>query len=245
MSRLARLALIALLAAPPAAWAAPDAESPGACPPAGENTTPDQLLDNLAVAMRAGGPISVLALGSASTVVDGKNGFPYRMIQALTKALPNVTFRLTVQGGRGLDAEQLLEQLRADLARQRYQLVLWQTGTVEAVRGTSPDDLSDTLEQGAELVAAQGGNLVLIDPQFSRMLRANTDLPPYEQAMEAAAALPNANLFHRFDLMHDWADQGLLDLERTPPSDQAAAVALLHECLGRALAHFILHGIGR
>ncbi len=240
------MALIALLAAaPPAAWATPEADLPAACPPAGENSTPDQLLDNLATAMRAGAPINVLALGSASTAASGKIGFPYRMIQALTKILPNVTFRLTVQGGRGLSADQLLEQLRTDLARQRYQLVLWQTGTVEAVRGTSPDELSDTLEQGAELVAAQGGNLVLIDPQFSRMLRANTDLPPYEQAMAAAAALPGANLFHRFDLMHDWADQGLLDLERTPPSDQAAAVSLLHECIGRALAHFVLHGIGR
>jgi acyl-CoA thioesterase I len=245
MIRLATLALIAPLVAPPAAWATPEQAMPVICPPAGDNTTPDQLLDNLAAAVHAGGPIDVLAIGSASTIVAGKASFPYRMIEVLKEALPHTTFRLSVEGARGLSAEQLLEELRAALARRHYQLVLWQTGTVEAVRGTNPDELSDVLVEGAALVVGQGGNLILIDPQFSRFLRANTDLSPYEQAMHSAAMLPGANLFHRFDLMHDWAEQGLLDLERVPPASQMTAVTTLHACIGRALAHFVLHGIGQ
>lgn len=245
MIRLATWALIAQLVAPPAASAAPEQATPVICPAADDITTPDQLLDNLAAAVRAGGPIDVLAIGSASTIVAGTAGFPYRMIEVLKEAMPHTTFRLSVEGARGLSAEQSLEQLRAALARRHYQLVLWQTGTVEAVRGTNPDELSEVLVEGAALVVGQGGNLILIDPQFSRFLRANTDLSPYEQAMEAAATLPGANLFHRFDLMHDWTEQGLLDLERTPPSNQIAAVKTLHACIGRALAYFVLHGIGR
>ena len=53
-----------------------------------------------------------------------------------------------------------------------------------------------------------GGDLVLIDPQFSRFLRANTDLDPYENVMQQVATMPGVALFRRFDLMRSWADTG-------------------------------------
>ncbi|MGH7153986.1 MAG: hypothetical protein ACREF3_08640 [Acetobacteraceae bacterium] len=217
---------------------------PIACPETNDFTTPNQPLDNLAAALKAGGPIDILAIGSASTVAHGKAGFPYQMVDALQAGLPKATFRLTVKGNRGLTAADMYEELRTGLARERYRLVLWQTGTVEAVRGTRPDDLREVLEEGADLVAAQGGNLILIDPQFSRFLRANTDLEPYKQAMETAAEVPGADLFRRFELMHSWAQDGALDLERTAPKEQETAVRTLNACLGEALAKFVLNGVG-
>jgi acyl-CoA thioesterase I len=229
----------------PAASAGPESARPLVCPNSADVETPDQPLDHLAAAIKTGASIDVLALGSASTVASGKAGFPYAMVQALEAALPHATFRLTVQGGRGLTAEELLNDLQAALKRQHFPLVVWQTGTVEAVGGTLPDELQDVLEQGATLVDGQGGNLVLMDPQFSRFLRANTDIDPYERAIAAAAELPGANLFRRFDLMHSWAEDGTLDLERTATAEQPAAVNLLNRCLGRALARFVLNGIGR
>lgn len=245
MVRLACLVLIGLLMAPPhAAWAASQPSQPIICPETNDFTTPDQPLEDVASALKAGGPIDILALGSASTVAHGRAGFPYQMLDALQLALPKANFRLTVKGNRGLTAADMYEELRAELARERYRLVLWQTGTVEAVRGGRPDDLREVLEEGADLVAAQGGNLILIDPQFSRFLRANTDLDPYLQAMETAAEVPGAELFRRFDLMQSWARDGSLDLERTPPKEQEAAVRTLNACLGRALAKFVLNGIG-
>ncbi len=240
------MALLALSAVrPPVALAGPEGAPPVVCPSSADVETPDQPFDHLAAAIKTGGPIEVLALGSASTVASGKAGFPYAMVQSLEAALPHTTFRLTVQGGRGLTAGELLDDLRVALKRQHIPLVIWQTGTVEAVRGMLPEELQDVLEDGARLVEGQGGNLVLMDPQFSRFLRANTDIDAYERAIAAAAELPGANLFRRFDLMHSWAENGTLDLERTAAAEERAAVSLLNQCVGRALARFVLNGIGR
>jgi acyl-CoA thioesterase-1 len=229
----------------PAASAGPEGAPSIVCPNAADAETPDQPLDNLAAAVKSGGPVDVLALGSANTVVNGKAGYPYAMLQALTLALPHTTFRLSVEGGRGRTAADLLENLRAALKRQHFALVVWQTGTVEAVQGIRPEELQGVLEEGAGMVEGQGGNLVLMDPQFSRFLRANTDIDPYEQAIAAAAELPGTNLFRRFDLMHGWAENGTLDLERTAAAERPAVVSLLNQCVGRALARFVLNGIGR
>ena len=77
------------------------------------------------------------------------------MVRALHAALPSVEFRLTVRGGRGMTAEQMLPLIDAALKQQRYPLVLWQTGTVEAVRGLQPDGMLDVLHAGAERSATR------------------------------------------------------------------------------------------
>ncbi len=197
----------------------------------------------------------MLAVGSATTVgsVSSATGlptaatpgatFPWHMIHALEGSLPGVKFALTVRGGRGMTAEEMLSLLDAALKERHYALVLWQTGTVEAVRGLRPDGLLDVLHAGAERIRDQGGDLVLIDPQFSRFLRANTDLDPYENVLQQVATMPGVALFHRFDLMRAWANDGRMDLEHTQKSDRDKALEELNDCLGKALARFVLSGV--
>jgi len=147
-----------------------------------------------------------------------------------------------VRGGRGQSAEETLAVLQAALHEERAPLVLWQVGTVDAVRGVRPEALADALEAGAEAVRRQGGDLVLIDPQYSRFLEANVDLDPYRQAIAAVAAQGGVVLFDRFAMMRAWADAGTLDLERAAPKARAAVAARLAECVGAALARFVLSG---
>jgi hypothetical protein len=227
------------------------AEPADACATPEEFTTAEEPLGQFAAAIEAGGPVPILAIGSATTVgtvtaVGTSNAtmqvtsFPWRMVSALHTALPNVAFPLTVHGGRGMTAEDMLLMLSAALKKQHYPLVLWQTGTVEAVRGLRPDAMNEVLHTGAEMVRDAGGDLVLIDPQFSRFLRANTDLDPYEGVLQQVATMPGVVLFHRFDLMRTWANDGRIDLERTPKDDREKVVDTLNQCLGQALARFVL-----
>ena len=223
-----------------------------ACGAPEEFITTDASLAQLAAAIAAGGPVDILAVGSATTVGSAtSNGqhsaaqggaFPWHMVRALNAALPAVEFRLTVRGGRGMTTEDMLPLMDAALKQQHYPLVLWQTGTVEAVRGLQPDGMLDLLHKGAEHVRDAGGDLVLIDPQFSRFLRANTDLDPYENVMQQVATMPGVALFHRFDLMRSWADTGRIDLEHTQQADRDTALDELNKCLGKALARFVLNG---
>jgi hypothetical protein len=245
----ALLVIYALLAGPQLSWAG---ELGPACGAPEEFLTTDESLSQLAAKIAAGGPVDILAVGSATTVgsvtASGQQSasqggsFPWHLVHALHAALPSIDFRLTVRGGRGMTAEEMLPLIETALKQQRYPLVLWQTGTVEAVRGLQPDGMLDVLHTGAEYVRDAGGDLVLIDPQFSRFLRANTDLDPYENVMQQVATMPGVTLFHRFELMRSWANDGIIDLERTPKADRDKALDELNTCLGKALARFVLSG---
>ncbi|MGA9869194.1 MAG: hypothetical protein WBQ75_22400, partial [Acetobacteraceae bacterium] len=233
------LALVLASMRPAAAMPAP----PDLCPPDPDLIAAPMQLEPFAHAVHAGGPVDVLALGSASTA-GGAASYPRVMMEALQAALPSADLRLTVHAARGLSAGDMVDQMPETLAQHRYALVLWQTGTVDAVQGLRPDELAQSLEQGAALVAAAGASLVLIDFQYSRFLSANVDLAPYEQALERTASLTGAALFHRYALMRSWADAGGLDIEMALPAKRPETSRLLHACLGHALARFILSGIG-
>ena len=142
--------------------------------------------------------------------------FPSRMARALEASIPGLKVVVVVRGGRGMMASDMLALLREELARGSYQLVLWQTGTVEAVRNSAPGDFAQTLANGAEAVEAAHANLILIDSQYSRFLQTNSNMDPYSQALQTTAALPGVLLFHRFDLMHAWVTDGQIDLGAKP-----------------------------
>jgi hypothetical protein len=136
----------------------------------------------------------------------------------------------------------MLPILRDELTTHHYDLVLWQTGTVEAVHGLRPDILHGVLQDGADAVASAHADLVLIDPQFSRFLRANADLNPYETVLEQMADSLAVTLFHRFDLTQGWVNSGQVDLERVDRDKRDTTIALLNDCLGQALARYVLAG---
>lgn len=224
------------------------------CDMPGDLLTPPDPLPHVAAAL-AHDHLNVLALGSGSTVGEsgGSNGpalafhapgasYPYRMAAALAKLRPEVKMELIVKGGRGLAADDMLPILRETLATSHFDLILWQTGTVEAVRGSRPDLLRANLEDGASAAAGTNADLVLVDPQFSRFLRANADLMPYETVLRQVAAMDGVTLFPRFDLTQDWVDAGQIDVERVPRAARDRTIALLNDCLGEALARFILAG---
>jgi acyl-CoA thioesterase I len=252
------LVLLALTAAAPA-WSqaakAVDDHPPCDIPP--ELTTPSAPLARFAAALAAGESVDILAIGSGSTV--GKTAalagpasshrtpdasFPYRMLDMLQVARQDAKFRLTVKGGRNMTAEAMAAILRQELAAHHYALVIWQTGTVEAVRGLRPDYLHSVLQEGVEAAGKADADVVLIDPQFSRFLRTNTDLAPYEMVLQQIASLPGVSLFRRFDLTQIWVNNGQVDLERVSRDQRDKTIARLNTCLGHALAQFVLTGAG-
>ena len=226
-----------------------------ACEMPPDLTTPSAPLTRVAAALAAKGGLDILALGSGSTVGEsGASGgpaltyrspdrsFPYQMAAALRAMRPAMHFNLTVQGGRNMTAEMMLPILRDQLAAHHYDLVLWQTGTVEAVHGLRPDMLRGVLQDGIDAVDGAHADLVLIDPQFSRFLRANTDLSPYETVLEQMSDTQTVTLFHRFDLTQGWVTSGQVDLERVDRDQRDKTIELLNDCLGQALARYVLAG---
>jgi hypothetical protein len=244
-----------MAAAAPASLAA---TPPAHCPISTDASAPADSLPHVAAVLKRGGSLDILAVGAGSVTgapapsqgpahnspILGPNGFLGQVARDLNAGAPGLHTALTLRGGRGLTAAAQLDIIRAALGQHHYQLVLWQTGTLDAVQAEPADRFYQTLADGADAVAGAGADLVLIDPQYSRFLSANTDINPYLAAMEAVGALPDVMLFHRYDLMHDWEDSGLIDLEDADAADRPATAARLHACLAAALAHSLLPGQG-
>lgn len=219
---------------------------------------PGALLDILAVgsatmfgpeASLAPGTIMSQALGDSTKASNqpklftgpaSEHAFPLQMVKALQSSVPGLEVKMTVRGGRNLLATDMLDLIRVELASHHYDLVVWQTGTVEAVRNVSPGEFGQTLSEGAELITAAGANLVLVDPQYSRFLQTSSNLEPYELGLQQVTAMPGVVLFRRYDLMRAWTNEGQIDLERTPRTDRKKVIETLHTCLGVHLARLIL-----
>lgn len=243
------LVLIPILLLASARTPAAALQDTGQCQIPTEFTTDEDTLVHVKSAIANGRPLEVLAVGSATTLgqdlLPQGSSFPYRMVRELEAALPGAQIKLTVLGGRGLSAAEMLELVKKALQDKRFTLVLWQTGTVEAVHQIEPGDFRDVLSAGIAAIKAQDGDVLLIDPQFSQFLTANSDISAYEQVFHEEAALPGVVEFRRFDLMRSWAEKGQLDLEHVSKEQRGAVLERLHGCLGLALSRLVLAASGQ
>jgi len=191
--------------------------------------------------------LRVVVVGSASVLGPGTSGpaaaWPARVEALLAERYPGLKVETVVRGAPGLTAADSVAMIREELRRSPAHLVLWQTGSVEAARNLELDELVSALDTGLARIHTAGADVVLIDPQFSRVLRANANVEPYREAMRLAAAAHNAPLVRRYDLMHAWAEAEKVDLERAPRSAKVAVADRLNDCLARAIAALLADGV--
>ena len=216
------------------------------CPPPSAPAAP-LASPALRAGLRPGGHLEILAIGSGSVLgpPPGRifDSFAYRTAQILKAAMPSADIVLSLYGGRGMAAETMSRDLPARLAEHPVQLVIWQTGTIEALRRVSTAAFARALEDGRTAVARAGAGLILVDLPYSRVLRMHADLRPYEAVLRAAATAPGVALFSRFDLMRGWAEGGGVDLEHARRAERLLDARRLQVCLGRVLARDILAGL--
>ncbi|MGB7949126.1 MAG: hypothetical protein WCH75_15680, partial [Candidatus Binatia bacterium] len=122
-------------------------------------------------------------------------------------------------------------------------LVIWETGTVEAVQGSDVDEFRDTVQTGIDVLRAAGAEVVLMNMQFSRPTDAMIHLGPYLNAMRQLADANDVPRFRRHGIMRYWAESGLLDPRVRDGEKSRQLAAKLYDCIGRAMADFVTRGI--
>ncbi|MCU0987882.1 MAG: hypothetical protein MUC89_23660 [Acetobacteraceae bacterium] len=239
----AALAVLAIAAMPSPATAVADR-----CAAPAEFSLASGALPHVAEAVNARGALRVLIIGTGSSTQGGTSvqaaSYPRRLEKDLTATFPGLSVTVQTRGGRGLTAAMLLPVLKDGLREFGPDLVIWQSGTVDAVRGLDPDGYANVIAEGAEKALAQGADVVLMDMQFSRFSRAAVNYGPYRHALEAAAAANTGVIgFPRYELMRFWAASGQIDVERAPRPEWLAQTDILHACLSRKLAELIRDGV--
>jgi hypothetical protein len=200
----------------------------------------DSSLNKVADAVKNGRPLDVLVVGSrSSTIVSSdSSAYPARLQVALKEKLPQLAVNLSVE----IQAKKTAEEAAASLAKlaeaKRPTLVIWQTGTVDAMRSVDPDDFRGAVDEGVVALQNAGADVILMNPQYSPRTETMISLPPYLDNMRAVAQQHDVPLFDRFAIMHQWNDQGDFDLfSAVHGIDLAMRV---HDCLGRALSKFVI-----
>ena len=232
--------LALLLPALVAAWPAA-AEHPADCKVSDELSVGNFSLPQVAKAIAAK-QLSVLVLGAGSSILPGPNGakyaYPARLQNALAAKLPGVTVKLASDVKSRRTAPEMLHTLPADLAAAKPALMVWQTGTVDAMEALDPDQFNAALDKGIKLAQSAGADVVLVNSQYSPRTEAMIALGTYEENLRWVAVQHEVPLFDRFSIMKYWGDQGVFDLyTATKKLDIAEQV---HDCIGRLLADFVI-----
>ncbi|HEX3350809.1 MAG TPA: hypothetical protein VHS58_22180, partial [Acetobacteraceae bacterium] len=136
--------------APASSRAGPPSTDPSLCEAPSDLTETAANFPMVAAALQPGHSLDILAVGSATMLGPDRStdaSFPAVAAAMLRVAIPAASVMLTVRSGRGMTAADMLPIMREALMRRHFQLVIWQTGTVEAVRGLPPDDFLQTLDE--------------------------------------------------------------------------------------------------
>ncbi len=202
---------------------------------------PDFAMPGVAAAI-AKKHLDIAVIGSASSDLAGPSGaniaYPTRLQVALSKLLPDVTVKVTTYARPRETAEEMEKKLSRIVAEAKPALVVWQTGTADAIRGVDAEDFRVALDDGIATLQQAGVDIVLMNMQYSPRTDAMLAMGAYADAMHMIAVQREIDLLDRFSIMRKWNEAGTFDLyAATRKTDVAEQV---HDCLGRLLANVVL-----
>jgi hypothetical protein len=199
----------------------------------------DSLLPKVADAVRNGSPLDILVIGSRSSSIGGsqEGAYPQRLQVALKDKLPAVTINISVELQSKETAQDAAAGFDKLMEAKKPTLVIWQTGTVDAMRSVDPDDFHAAVDQGVTSLQNAGADVILMNLQYSPRTETMISGSPYMDNIRAVAQEHDVPLFDRFAIMHQWNEQGDFDLFSAVHGPELAR--RVHDCLGRALSDFI------
>lgn len=230
-----RLILLAgLLAAAPLAHADDSCEVPASL------LSSDSTLARVATTIKSGKPLNLLVVGSRSSTIASQDAsaYPAKLQATLKESLGTVPVNLSVEIQSGKTAEDVAGTLVKLVETKSPTLVIWQTGTYDAIRGVDPDDFRSAVDEGVAALQNAGVDVVLVNLQYSPRTETMTSVPPYLDNMRVVAQQHDIPLFDRFAIMRHWNDSGDFDLFSATHGVELAK--RVHACLGRALSKFVI-----
>ena len=228
--------LAGLLAAAPAR--ADDAAP--ACDVPSYLLTTESALPKVADALKTGHPLDILVVGSRSSTINTSDGsaYPGRLQAVLRERLPSVAVNVSVELQVKKTAEEVAGGLVKLVEGKRPTLVIWQTGTYDAMRSIDPDDFRGAVGEGVAALQNAGTDVILMNLQYSPRTETMISAPPYLDNMRVVAQQHDVPLFDRFAIMRHWNEAGDFDLFSASHGLELAK--RVHDCLGRALSKFVI-----
>jgi acyl-CoA thioesterase I len=203
----------------------------------------DEKLLRLAERLRAGEPVKIVAIGGASTtgLAAGSSelAYPHRLQEILARWYPTSPITVVNRGVPRQTAQQMLERFPSDVIAEDPVLVIWETGTTDAVRGVGVDDFAATLQTGIDDLRARGIDIMLVDMQFSHSTATVIDFERYLNTLHRIGDVNDVNVFPRFEMMRYWSEQNVFNFDGVAKDERAGLAAKVYECIAGDLAEAI------
>jgi hypothetical protein len=202
----------------------------------------DNALDRVNAAVTKNANLKIVALGGTSSALPGPEGasfsYPARLQVALSERLPNAKISVVANLMQRKTAAEMSATINKLIIDEKPNLVIWQTGTYDAVRGTDPEDFRAALSDGVESLHHGGADVILVNMQYSPRTEAIMSVNAYAEGMRWVAREREVPLLDRHAIMRSWYESGQFDLYAAT-KDMTVAKGV-HDCLGRVLSDLII-----
>jgi ABC-type amino acid transport substrate-binding protein len=220
------------------------AEADSACSVAAHLVHAEAAIPHVATAIKEKN-LTVAVIGTTSSTLPGANGqalaYPARLEVSLQKKLPGVTVKVISLAKPRQTAADMAEGFPKVFKEDKPALVIWQTGTYDAMRGIGAEAFQATLEDAVDKLESGGADVIFMNMQYSPRTEAVISTTPYAEAIRWVALEHTLNQFDRQAVMRQWSELGTFDLmSATKSLDTAAKV---HDCIGRMLADLVVEAL--
>jgi GDSL-like Lipase/Acylhydrolase family len=199
-------------------------------------------LKHVAEAVTKDHRLTIAVVGTGSSILAGPEGpasaYPARLEAALKQRLPATAIKVVTLVRSRMSAEDMAHGMGKLLVDEKPDLVIWQTGTLEAIRRIDPDNFRAALEEGVETLQKGGADVILMNMQYSPRTEIMVALGPYADNMRVVAQQHEVPLFDRLAIMRHWFESGAFDLYAAGKDNVLAH--RVHDCIGRGIAAMII-----
>lgn len=207
-------------------------------------------LPHVARQIAIGAPLRIVAFGSSSTEGIGAskpaNAYPARLEADLRAALPPVAGGVSVlnRGIGGEHVDDMLRRLDRDVIAAEPQLVIWQTGSNDPLRGVSLDHFREATLGAVRRLQEAGIDVVLMEPQWCPKLDATPGAYGFRDAVREIGTELNVPVIRRAELMHGWVRDGQVTSTQLFAADGLHMADRGYALLAKAAAAEIMEDAG-
>jgi lysophospholipase L1-like esterase len=211
------------------------------CLSVNEDLTLGAPLPRTAAVFKSNGPLTIVAIGSSSTVglwmVNPAATYPEVMKRELVRLNPAAQIKIVNSGRNGDTIPGNVARFERDVFAHKPDLVVWQLGSNDLTWAESIDSLKKKIIDGVEALRTTGADVILMDQQYTPVILA-TQYSKMQSAIASVALQNRVAFFPRFELMHKTVQSGVT-IGALSSLDGLHMSSDGYDCIGRALARAI------
>jgi lysophospholipase L1-like esterase len=207
-------------------------------------------LPHVAAKLAAGKPVVIIAFGSSTTQGYGSTSpeftYPNRLAAQLHRQYPSADITVVNEGVGGEDAPEMMKRLQTSVIDKKPDMVIWQVGTNAVLRGLDPNDTAKLVEDGIARIQAAGGDLVLVNPQYSPRVNEKAEsASKMINLLNKVAELRHVGIFPRFEVMREWHETQALPIDSFVIADGLHMNDWGYACFAQLLGDDIIKSVGQ